>query len=159
MGWLTKDRSVPQQTRREALACIPVKSRLVREQRLDNGDVLVLYPVTVRPWMATLARWLGAGAAPPRTAKLQLDRLGSGVWAMLDGQTPLRRIAAAFAETHRLERKEAEVAVTQFIRELGRRGVIGLRWNSAPESLRDGSPPGGRQHPRREERRSPVKRP
>jgi hypothetical protein len=160
MGWLTRDRTTPPApTRREALDCIPVKNRTVREERLENGDVLVLYPVTVRPWMAALARWLGAGDAPPRTAKLQLDRLGSGVWAMLDGQTPLRRIAAAFAETHRLERKEAEVAVTQFIRELGRRGLIGLRRNPAPGCRPDGSPPGGRSPARREERRPPVKRP
>jgi hypothetical protein len=114
-------------TRGEALGCIPVKSRHVREQRLESGEMLVIYPVTVRPWMAKLARWLGDRGSPPRTAKLQLDHLGSDVWAMLDGQTPLRRIAEAFAEDHRLERKEAEVAVTQFIRELGRRGLIGLR--------------------------------
>jgi hypothetical protein len=95
----------PQQTRSEALTCIPVKNRHVREQRLENGDVVVLYPMTARPWMAALARWLGAGDAPPRTARLQLDRLGSGVWGMLDGQTSLRRIAAAFAEAHQLERK------------------------------------------------------
>ncbi len=160
MGWLTKDRATPlPPTRGEALDCIPVKNRYVREERLENGDVLVRYPVTVRPWMGVLARWLGAGAAPPRTAKLQLDRLGSGVWAMLDGQTSLRRIAAAFAETHRLERKEAEVAVTQFVRQLGRRGLIGLRRDSTPGCRRDGSPPGGRQHTSREERRPPVKRP
>jgi hypothetical protein len=127
MRWRAKDRSASVQTRSEALACIPVKNREVREQRLANGDVLVLYPVTVRPWMARLGRWLGAGDAAPRTGKLQLDRLGSTVWALLDGQTPLRRIAAAFAESQRLERKEAEVAVTQFIRELGRRGLVGLR--------------------------------
>jgi hypothetical protein len=114
-------------SRREALACIPVKNRNVREQCLENGDVVVVYPMMVRPWMESLARWLGADATPPRTAKLQLDRLGSAVWAMLDGQTSLQRIAAVFSETHRLERKEAEVAVTQFIRELGRRGLIGLR--------------------------------
>jgi hypothetical protein len=134
MGWLEKKRSAPMQTRREALACIPVKNRQVSEQRMETGEVVVLYPLTVRPWMATLAGWLGARALPPRTAKLQLDRLGSAVWAMLDGRTSLRGIAAAFAESHRLERKEAEVAVAQFIRELGRRGIIGLK---------GGSPPGG----------------
>lgn len=144
MGWLSKDRAAPEQpTRREALDCIPVKNRHAREQRLDNGDVVVLYPVTVRPWMTALARWLGAGATPERTAKLQLDRLGSAVWDMLDGRTPLRRIAAAFAETHRLERKEAEVATAQFIRELGRRGLIGLRRDSAAGRRRGDSPPGG----------------
>lgn len=160
MGWLTKDRAGPlTPTRREALDCIPVKNRYVQEERLHNGDVLVRYPVTVRPWMGVLARWVGAGTASPRTAKLQLDRLGSGVWAMLDGRTPLRRIAAAFAETHRLERKEAEVAVTQFVRELGRRGLIGLQRNPAPGRLPDGSPPGGRPRARPEEGRPPVKRP
>jgi hypothetical protein len=135
MGWLTKKDSAPRPSRSEALACVPVKNRHVSEQRLDSGEVVVLYPVAVRPWMAAAARWLGAGASPPRTAKLQLDRLGSYVWGMLDGQTSLRRIAAAFAAEHRLERKEAEVAVTQFIRELGRRGLVGLRGDSAPRGL------------------------
>jgi len=145
MGWLTRDRATPPvQTRREALDCIPVKNRHIQEERLENGDVLVSYPVTVRPWMAAVARWIGAGGTPPPMARLQLDRLGAGVWSMLDGQTPLRRVAAAFAEIHRLERKEAEVAVTQFVRELGRRGLIGLRWNPAPGCPADGSPPGGR---------------
>jgi hypothetical protein len=124
---MTRKPAPPSLTRTEALGCIPVKSRYVREQRLENGEILVLYPVTVRPWMAKLTRWLGAADSPPRTAKLQLDALGSAVWAMLDGQTPLRGIASAFAARHRLERIEAEVAVTQFIRELGRRGLIGLR--------------------------------
>jgi len=132
MGWSKKNRSAAMRTRREALACIPVKNRHVREQRLESGELLVFYPVTVRPWMAKLARWLGAGASPPQTGKLQLDRLGSAVWALLDGRTSLRGIAAAFAESHRLERKEAEVAVTQFIRELGRRGLVGLRGDSPP---------------------------
>jgi len=38
----------------------------------------------------------------------------------------LRRIVAAFAAAHQLEAREAEIAVTQFVRELGRRGLIGL---------------------------------
>jgi hypothetical protein len=119
-------------SRSEALACIPVKNRHVREQRLETGEVLVLYPVAVRPWMSRLGRWLGAGNAAPRTGKLQLDRLGSAVWALLDGQASLQRIAETFAESQRLERKEAEVAVAQFIRELGRRGLIALRGGSPP---------------------------
>lgn len=132
MGWLTNKPAAPLMNRGAALACVPVKNRHVREERLDSGEVVLHYPVTVRPWMAAVARWLGAGSAPPRTAKLQLDRLGSAVWSMLDGQTTLRRMAAAFAEKHRLERKEAEVAVAQFIRELGRRGLVGLRGESSP---------------------------
>jgi hypothetical protein len=127
MDWLRKKRSAVMRTRREALACVPVKNRHVREQRLESGETVVVYPITVRPWMGALARWIGTSGSPPRTAKLQLDRLGSAVWALLDGRTSLQGIAAAFAESQRLERKEAEVAVAQFIRELGRRGLVGLR--------------------------------
>jgi hypothetical protein len=127
MGWLTKTPKAPRLTRGEALNCTPVKNEHVRESRLESGELLILYPVTMPPWTAALARWIGAGKAPPRTGKLQLDLLGSAVWSMLDGRTPLRRLVAVFAEAHQLEPKEAEVAVTQFIRELGRRGLIGLR--------------------------------
>jgi hypothetical protein len=124
---MTRQKTKPTLTRSEALACIPVKNQHVQEQRLDGGEVVVLYPVTARPWIVKVSKWLGASEAPPRTAKLQLDGLGSAVWAMLDGQASIRAIAAAFAREHRLERREAEVAVTRFVRELGRRGLIGLR--------------------------------
>lgn len=127
MGWMTKPKTKPPATRREALGGIPVKNRHVREQRLESGELMILYPVTAPPWLERLSKWLGGAATPPRTGKLQLDLLGSTVWAMLDGQTALRNIAAALAREHQLEMAEAEVAVTQFIRELGRRGLIGLR--------------------------------
>lgn len=127
MGWLTKTPKTPRLTREEALNYTPVKNAHVRESRLEGGEILISYPVTLPPLTAALTRWIGAGKAPVRTGKLQLDLLGSAVWNMLDGQTSLRRLAAKFAEAHQLEPREAEVAVTQFIRELGRRGLIGLR--------------------------------
>jgi hypothetical protein len=71
-------------------------------------------------------RFLGKEAASPRDGKLQLDALGTAVWDMIDGERSLRRIVAAFAAAHQLEAREAEIAVTQFVRELGRRGLVGL---------------------------------
>jgi hypothetical protein len=127
MEWMTRSKTKPALTRSEALGCIPVKNHHVREQRLESGELVILYPVTARPWIVKFSSWLGAAAAPPRTGKLQLDDLGSTVWAMFDGRASIRAIAAALASKHRLERREAEVAVTQFVRELGRRGLIGLR--------------------------------
>jgi hypothetical protein len=46
---------------------------------------------------------------------------------MLDGRATLREIAGRFAERHRLGAAEAEAAVAQFVRELGRRGLVALR--------------------------------
>jgi len=114
-------------SRSEALRYSPVKSNEVREFRLENDLVEIHYPTTIRPWIAGLIKRFGRPPENTRMKKLQLDELGTAVWEMLDGKRSVGQIVHAFAETHRLQPKEAEVAVTEFIRELGRRGLIGLR--------------------------------
>ena len=114
-------------SRAEALAYKPAKNQHISETRLDTGEVIIEYPVTVRPLIAAVARRLGKARDLQQTRKLQLDALGTSVWDLIDGQHTVRRMINIFAETHRLEKREAEVSVTQFIRELGRRGLLGLR--------------------------------
>ena len=114
-------------TRQEALAYKPVKSSQVTETRLETGEVVLEYPLAVRPLVAAVARRLGKSQEDLiQIKKLQLDVLGTSVWDFVDGKRSVRRMIQIFAETHRLEKKEAEVSVTQFIRELGKRGLLGL---------------------------------
>jgi len=115
-------------TRQEALAYKPVRSPQVTETRLETGEVVLEYPLAVRPLVAAVARRLGKSQEDlVQIKKLQLDVLGTSVWDLVDGKRTVRRMIRIFAETHRLETKEAEVSVTQFIRELGQRGLLGLR--------------------------------
>lgn len=114
-------------SRAHALAHTPVKSIQIKEVRLETGEVLIEYPTSVRPWIAAVARRLGGEQNLVQTKKLQLDALGTSVWDLVDGNRSVKGIVTIFAETHRLENREAEISVTQFIRELGRRGLIGLR--------------------------------
>ena len=116
----------PTISRAEALNRIPVKNIQITEERLDTGEVLIGYPVTIRPFFASLVKRFGGSEKQVQTKKLQLDTLGSSVWDLLDGKRSVRQLIQIFAETHQLQPREAEVAVTQFIRELGRRGLIGL---------------------------------
>ena len=116
----------PTISRSEALNRIPSKNIQITEQRLETGEVLISYPVTIRPFFASLVRRFGGSEEQVQTKKLQLDSLGSSVWDLLDGKRSVRQLINIFAETHQLQPREAEVAVTQFIRELGRRGLIGL---------------------------------
>ena len=127
MGWWASKRQPSLIRRDEAIGCTPVKNRHVRESRADGGDVVLHYPVSAPPWAARVARWLRKPPGAPRDGKLQLDALGTAVWDLIDGRRTLREIAAAFADVHQLEPKEAQAAVAQFARELGRRGLIGLR--------------------------------
>jgi len=126
MGWPRKTGRRALISRDDALGFTPVKNRHVRESHLESGEVVVYYPVAQHPWVARLSRFLGKEAASPRDGKLQLDALGTAVWDMIDGERSLRWIVAAFAAAHQLEAREAEIAVTQFVRELGRRGLVGL---------------------------------
>jgi hypothetical protein len=116
----------PQISRAEALNYVPVKNDEIREERLESAEVIIGYPVTIRPFFSVLAKRFSGLTETVRIRKLQLDQLGTAVWDLIDGKRSVQQIIKAFAETHQLQLREAEVAVTQFIRELGRRGLIGL---------------------------------
>ncbi len=113
--------------RTEALKSTPVKNIEVTATRLENGEVLLTYPVGMRPWMTGIVRWLGGKPDRTQTKKIQLDTLGTDVWDQLDGKRSVRQVIKQFAKKHRLHQKEAEMSVTQFLRDLGKRGIIGIK--------------------------------
>lgn len=106
--------------------CRPVRNPEVAEEAAEGDGVRLTYPLRSRPWAARLARWLGAEDSVV-TKRLELDAMGAAVWRQIDGETPVRRIARHLADTYRLHPREAEVATAQFLRDLGRRGLIGLK--------------------------------
>ena len=127
MKFVKKNIDGSQLTKSKALTLTPVKNIESSEVTLNSGVVVIRYPVTMRPWMA---KWIQRFKGPsPQigSRKLQLDNLGTEVWKMIDGKRTVRDIVDAFAETHQLEDREAEMAVTQFLRDLGKRGLIGLK--------------------------------
>ena len=113
-------------SRTEALEYTPVKSSQISEIRLESGEVVIEYPLIVRPWIAAMARRLGGSQDRKQTKKLQLDAMGTSVWDLVDGKRSVGMIVQIFAKAHRLENREAEVSVTSFIRQLGQRGLLGL---------------------------------
>ena len=125
-----KKKSEHHLSRAAALQHRPAKSLHITESRLESGEVLLEYPLTVRPWLAAVAKRLGRSKNEiVQIKKLQLDAMGTAVWDLVDGKRSVRRIVQIFAEDNRLENKEAEVSVTSFIRELGQRGLLGLQSN------------------------------
>jgi len=117
----------PHLSRTDALGCIPVRNPLVLENRLDSGEMLLSYPETIRPWFAGILRKMKKESELRRLRKLQLDILGAGVWDLVDGESTVMEIIDSFAGLHQLYHKEAEVSVIQFLRELGRRGIVGMK--------------------------------
>ena len=110
-----------------ALACRPVKNDAVTVAQLESGELILTYPVAVRPWLERLFRRLGRGAQEPLRRKVQLDVLGTQVWGLIDGRRSVGEIVVAFGEAQRLPQREAELSVTAFLRMLGKRGLVGIR--------------------------------
>jgi hypothetical protein len=122
-----KQKRNPHLSRAQALDCTPVKNIHVKATRLDTGEILLTYPAAMRPWIAGLIRRFGGPSDRSFTKKLQLDELGTQVWDLIDGSTTVQSVIQRFAEDYQLHLKEAEVSVSRFLQELGRRGIIGLR--------------------------------
>jgi len=117
----------PPISRAVALDHIPVKNVQITEDRLETGVIVISYPVTIRSFFSGLLKRFGAPQNRIQMKKLELDELGTSVWDLMDGKSSVRQLVKIFGQTHKLEPREAEVSVTLFIRELGRRGLIGMR--------------------------------
>jgi hypothetical protein len=114
----------PQLSKNEALAAVPVPSREVRVLLTAEGLVRLSYPIRLRPWLARLVPRQAAAAAR-RT--IELDGMGSFVWSHIDGNRSVRSLAELVTERYSCLPVEAENAVADFLRQLGRRGIVGMR--------------------------------
>lgn len=111
-------------TRTEALASVPVRSPAATWEVLEDGNILIEYPLNIKPFFIQLARRFNLGETQRPTKKLQLDAMGSRVWKMFDGEKEVKAIIRDVAEQTGLTLHEAEISVTTFLRELGRRGLV-----------------------------------
>ncbi|GFK95690.1 Coenzyme PQQ synthesis protein D [Fundidesulfovibrio magnetotacticus] len=105
----------------------PARNRMVREERLEGGLARLTYLSAYRPWFAGLARRMGAWDGRPLQKKLELDELGTFCWDLIDGERTVKDMALALGERYGVPAREAELSVAAFLRELGRRGLIGVR--------------------------------
>lgn len=122
-----KKRPEPSITRAQALDMVPVRNEAVAITELPGGLVRLAYPLAIKPWFGRLADKVGLWDGKPMTKTVELDEMGAFVWRHIDGGRSVRDIARAFAETYEVQPREAELAVTAFIKTIGQRGIIGLK--------------------------------
>ncbi len=116
--------------RQQALACTPIRNPEVEEEIKTEG-ILLRYPVEVKPWFRSIFKRLSNRDSNIIIRRLQLDTLGSSVWQMVDDRKTVAEIAEQFRRTHQLGTREAELSVTGFLKDLGRRGLIALKEGNA----------------------------
>ncbi len=119
-------------TRQESLDARPVRNPDVEWTERD-GEVLLHVP-----WAPVLR---SASGAPQRDRKIQLDELGSYVWTRCDGERTVLSLCESLCDDYKLSYREALVSLTTYLRQLGKRGLVGFALDkdvlSAREDLKE----------------------
>ena len=89
----------------------------------------------VRVESARWQQWLGGGSRVERD--FILDRLGREVYDACNGETDVRAIAAAFAETHQVSLAEGELSVSAYLKTLTSKGLVAI---ALPREADDSKP-------------------
>ncbi|MHC4915714.1 MAG: PqqD family peptide modification chaperone [Planctomycetota bacterium] len=116
--------------RRRSLALKPLRNPHVPWKPQDDpaAPVTIEIPLQRRAvpkplvWIATkLAR-----QEPPSVRRLQLDPVGSFVWRIADGTLTVRELIWKLAAAYKLNRRDAEVALLEFLGKLSARNLLGF---------------------------------
>ncbi|HPD15203.1 MAG TPA: PqqD family protein [Planctomycetota bacterium] len=109
-------------SREQSLASVPVRNAAIEEERTDEGEVRLVIPLRAPRWAWPLSRLFYV----PKTRRVVLDEIGAYVWSLCDGERSVREIIQALSRRYKLHRKEAEVSVVAYLRQLARRGLLGI---------------------------------
>jgi hypothetical protein len=122
MFWKAK---TPQLTRDQSLSAVVVPSPSVHATRDERGLISLEVTLPTTPLIERLSKFLGAGGQAAKR-KIELDEVGSFVWEMCDGRTPVHEMIARLAAQYKLNRREAEVSLTTFVKTLAGKGLVAI---------------------------------
>jgi len=128
-------KSPPQVTREQAMNGRPVRNSELDVTRNDAGEVSIRIPRR-RTWWVNLVAKVGS---VPEYHTLTLDRVGTSVWDLCDGSHTVKELIARLAAEHQLSRKEAELSMITYLRQLAQRGVIGIAVEREDADASDGT--------------------
>lgn len=109
-------------SREQSLASVPLRNAAIEVEETDEGELRLVIPLRAAWWAGALSRLFYV----PKKRRIVLDEVGRYVWELCDGTRNVRQIIQALAARYKLHRKEAEVSVVAYLRQLARRGIIGI---------------------------------
>ncbi len=102
------------------LRLYPLRNSMVRSEQKDDGVYILIVPLPPRG----LFGWLSRIFKLPREHRIELDEIGSVVWALCDGRHSVETIVQQLVQQFKLERREVEYSLFVFLNTLARRGFI-----------------------------------
>lgn len=112
----------PRLTPEQVLSSRPIRNEQLRTEELEDGGIRI-YALRREAWWIKLLSVIFPIATERR---IELDAVGRQVWELCDGEHTLRDMAEAFQKRHKLTRIEAEWSLRNYLKDLGRRGLVGF---------------------------------
>jgi len=109
-------------TREQSFSAKPVRNENLRVSRDDEGNVVITISRRKTWWADAVARVLRM----PDEKKVALDEIGTAVWDLCDGKHTVQTIIDTFVGKYKLNRREAEVSMFAYFKELTERGFVGF---------------------------------
>ena len=109
-------------TKEQFLKSKPVRNPALNWSQYPSGEVAIFVkqePTGITKLMAKIVK-------PPSEKKILLDRVGSFVWSLCDGEHTVEDILKELMSKYKLQRREAEASLTLYLQMLFRRMLIGF---------------------------------
>ena len=123
----------PVLTREQSMGSMPIRNPMLKVTTDDDGIVHLSIPRKDTWWVKLLSKMFYV----PKRRKIALDELGSFVWTLCDSETTVRSLIDKFCGKYKLNRKEAEISMVTYLRQLAKKGLIGIQVpHEAPKGVK-----------------------
>ena len=108
--------------RENVMQSIPLRNTAIKWEVDDKNEVSLVIPQKEKLWVKITSKVFMI----PDKRVVVLDDVGSFVWTLCDGKNSIEHIMKRLCNKYNLTRKEAEVSLLTYMRQLGKRGFIGF---------------------------------
>ena len=112
----------PQIERDSVMQSIPLRNTVITWEMDNKDEVSLVVPQKDKLWVKMASKIFMI----PNKRVVVLDDVGSFVWTLCDGKNSIEHIVKRLSNKYSLTRKEAEVSLLTYMRQLGKRGFVGF---------------------------------
>jgi len=109
-------------SRDQAFEARPVRNPRLKWRLNEEENVEVVIP----RGKDLFSRAMGFLFFVPESRPVILDEVGTRVWHLCNGENTVDQIIRVLCEEYRLSRREVEASLTEYLRTLGKRGMVGF---------------------------------
>jgi hypothetical protein len=119
----------PRLTQEQLKTAKPERSPEVTEERQADGTVLLTAPLILQGH--GFMGWMAKRMKVPDQKSFELEPVGAFVWDLCDGNHTFDAISRKLRDRYKMNRLEADAALTAFLQMLGQRRLIALKMGKA----------------------------